>query len=123
MRLSDLQDLRTAATAPIFAASSNHIEIGRFQGRQFAALLPRGGAGMLETKPPNIEVKILKAHWAEESASKAVRFWLKMAISRSGSISLVGAQDDSMAGSSQSSSAEYQRSRTVATATIYIPPL
>jgi ribose transport system substrate-binding protein len=110
-----LSDLRKAATAPMFALSSNHSEIGRIQGRQFAALLPRGGSvlyiegpsqsssaqeresGMLETKPPNIEVKMLKAHWTEESALRAVRSWLKMATSQSASISLVGAQDDSMA--------------------------
>ena len=110
-----LSDLRKAATAPMFAVSSNHFEIGRIQGRQFAALLPRGGSvlyiegpsqsssaqeresGMLETKPSNIEVKMLKAHWTEESAWRAVRSWLKMATSQSASISLVGAQDDSMA--------------------------
>jgi ABC-type sugar transport system substrate-binding protein len=39
-----LSDLRKAATAPMFAVSSNHFEIGRIQGRQFAALLPRGGS-------------------------------------------------------------------------------
>jgi ribose transport system substrate-binding protein len=112
-----LADLRKAATAPMFAVSSNHFEIGRIQGRQFAALLPRGGggsvlyiegpsqsssaqereSGMLETKPPNFEVKVLKAHWTEESAWRAVRSWLKMGTSQSASISLVGAQDDSMA--------------------------
>jgi len=37
---------------------------------------------MLETKPSNIEAKILKAHWIEESASRAVRSWLKMATSQ-----------------------------------------
>jgi len=110
-----LADLRKTATAPMFAVSSNHLEIGRIQGRQFAALLPRGGsvlyiegpsqsssaqereAGMLETKPSNLEVKMLKAHWTEESALRALRSWLKMATSQSASISLVGAQDDSMA--------------------------
>jgi ribose transport system substrate-binding protein len=110
-----LSDLRKTATAPMFAISSNHFEIGRIQGTQFAALLPRGGSvlyiegpsqsssaqeresGMLETKPSNIEVKMLKAHWTEESAQRAVRSWLKMATSQSASISLVGAQDDSMA--------------------------
>jgi len=110
-----LADLRRTATAPMFAVSSNHHEIGRIQGRQFAALLPRGGcvlyiegpsqsssaqereSGMLETKPSNLEVKILKAHWTEESAFRALRSWLKMATSQSASISLIGAQDDSMA--------------------------
>jgi len=110
-----LSDLRTAATAPIFAISSDHIEIGRIQGRQFAALLPGGGSvlyiegpsqsssaqerksGMLQTKPANIQVRMLKARWTEESAGRSVRSWLRMATSQSASINLVGAQDDSMA--------------------------
>jgi len=70
-----LSDLRSAATAPIFAVSSDHFEIGRIQGRQFAALLPGVGSvlyikgpsqsraaqerelGMLETKPSNIQLR------------------------------------------------------------------
>jgi ribose transport system substrate-binding protein len=108
-------DLRTSATAPIFAVTSDNVEIGRIQGRQLAALLPRGGSvlyiegpaqslsaqerksGMLETKPSNIQVKTLKASWTEESAERAVKSWLKMATSQSASINLVSAQDDSMA--------------------------
>ncbi len=111
-----LSDLRTAAAAPpIFAVSSDHVDIGRIQGRQFATLLPGGGSvlyiegpshssaahertsGMLETKPSNIQVRTLKAQWTEESAWRAVRSWLKLATSQSASIQLVGAQDDSMA--------------------------
>ncbi len=41
-----LAELRSAASAPIFAVSSDHVEIGRIQGRQFAALLPGGGAAL-----------------------------------------------------------------------------
>jgi ribose transport system substrate-binding protein len=162
-----LPDLRKTATAPMFSVSSNHLEIGRIQGKQFAALLPRGGSvlyiegpsqsssaqeresGMLETKPANIEVKMLKAHWTEESALRALRSWLKMATSQSASISLVGAQDDSMAMGArkafQEISNEAERSRWLSlpftgcdgqaatgqawvrekflTATVHIPPL
>ena len=110
-----LAELRSAATAPVFAVSSDHVDIGRIQGRQFAALLPGGGSvlyiegpshsssakeratGMLETKPPNIQVTLLKARWTEESAARAVQAWLKLATAQSASIDLVGAQDDSMA--------------------------
>ena len=110
-----LSDLRMAATAPIFAVSSDHFEIGRIQGRQFAALLPEGGSvlyiegpsqsssaqertsGMMETKPSNIQVRTLKARWTAESAGSAVRSWLKLTTSQSASINLVSAQDDSMA--------------------------
>jgi ribose transport system substrate-binding protein len=110
-----LSTLRSAATPPVFAVSSDHFEIGCIQGRQFAALLPRGGSvlyiegpsqsssaqertsGMLKTKPSNIQVTMLKARWTEQSAERAVQSWLKLATSHGASIDLVGAQDDSMA--------------------------
>ena len=110
-----LADIRATAKAPIFALSSDHIGIGRIQGRQIVALLPGGGhvlylegptqsssaqertTGMLETKPSNIQVRTLKAQWTEESAMRAVRSWLRMATLQSAPISLVCAQDDAMA--------------------------
>jgi len=110
-----ISELRRTSTAPIFSISSDHIEIGRIQGRQFAALLPSGGSilyiegpshsssaknrtlGMLETKPSNIQVATLKGQWTEESAWKAVRSWLQLTTSRRAALDLVGAQDDSMA--------------------------
>ena len=108
-------ELRKQASAPIFAVSADHEEIGRIQGKQFAALLPSGGlvlyvegpsrsssagkrtAGMLETKPSNIRVSMLKASWTEDSATRAVLSWLNLATSQSAAIDLVGAQDDAMA--------------------------
>jgi ribose transport system substrate-binding protein len=110
-----LSELRRSATTPVFAVSSDHAEIGRIQGRQFEALLPAGGSvlyiegpsgspsaqsrtsGMLETKPANIQVAMLKARWTEESALRAVRSWLKLATSQGSSVDLIAAQDDSMA--------------------------
>src|SRR6195256_2060647 len=108
-------DLRKTAAAPIFGLTSDHIEIGRIQGRQFAALLPHGGSilyiqgpsensaakertlGMRETKPANIQVTLLKAQWTEESSTRSVRSWLKLVTSQRAPIDLIGAQDDSMA--------------------------
>jgi ribose transport system substrate-binding protein len=110
-----MAELRKTANTPIFTVSSDHLEIGRIQGRQFAALLPRGGSvlyiqgpsensaakertiGMQETKPANILVILLKAQWTEESSLRAVRSWLKLTTSQKSVIDLVGAQDDSMA--------------------------
>jgi ribose transport system substrate-binding protein len=110
-----MADLHRAATAPTFAVSSDHVEIGRIQGKQFAALLPQGGsilylegpsqsssaqkrtAGMLERKPSNIQVVMLKGRWTEESAERAVVSWLKLATSQNKAIDLIGAQDDAMA--------------------------
>jgi ribose transport system substrate-binding protein len=110
-----LAELRIRATAPIFATSADHEEIGRIQGRQISALLPLGGtvlyiegpshssssqtrtAGMLETKTPNIQVTMLRANWTGESAARAVLSWLRLSTSKSMQIKLVGAQDDAMA--------------------------
>jgi len=110
-----IEDLRKDSTAAIFAISSDHAEIGRIQGRQFAALLPRGGTvlyiqgpsensaakertvGMQETKPANIQIIALRGQWTEESAQRAVRSWLKLTTSQKATVDLIGAQDDSMA--------------------------
>src|SRR5580704_4422714 len=110
-----IPELRKSSSAPFFGVSSDHIEIGRIQGRQFAALLPHGGSilyiqgpaensaakeralGMQETKPSNIHVTVLRAQWTEESAQRAVRSWLKLSTSQRAAVDLVGAQDDSMA--------------------------
>jgi ribose transport system substrate-binding protein len=112
---SYVPELRKSSTAPIFVVTSDHLEIGRIQGRQFAALLPHGGAilyiqgpaensaardrtvGMQETKPSNIHVTLLRGQWTEESAQRAVRSWLKLTTSHKAAIDLIGAQDDSMA--------------------------
>jgi len=110
-----IPELRKTSSAPVFSVSSDHVEIGRIQGRQFAALLPHGGAilyiqgpaensaakertaGMMETKPPNIHVSLLRAQWTEESSQRSVRSWLKLSTSQRAAIDLIGAQDDSMA--------------------------
>ena len=112
---SYIEELRRTSTAAIFAISSDHAEIGRIQGRQFAALLPRGGAvlyvqgpsensaakertlGMQETKPANIQIIALRAQWTEESSQRSVRSWLKLSTSQKATVDLIGAQDDSMA--------------------------
>jgi ribose transport system substrate-binding protein len=110
-----ISELRKSSKAPIFAVTSDHVEIGRIQGRQCAALLPKGGAilyvqgpsensaakertlGMQEAKPANLQLTSLKGQWTEESAQRAVRNWLKLSTSQKAVIDLVAAQDDSMA--------------------------
>ncbi len=112
---SYIPELRRSSPAPFFGVTSDHLEIGRIQGRQFAALLPHGGSilyiqgpaensaakertiGMQETKPANIHCILLRAQWTEESAQRSVRSWLKLSTSQKAAIDLVGAQDDSMA--------------------------
>src|SRR5271165_279561 len=108
-------ELRRASKVPVFAITSDHVEVGKIQGRQFAALLPEGGSllyiegpanssaardrtkGMNQTKPANIQMKSMRANWTEESAYKTVSSWLRLRTSQESRIDLVGAQDDSMA--------------------------
>ena len=108
-------ELRRLYKVPVFAITSDHEEIGKIQGQQFAALLPNGGsilyiegpansaaakqrtAGMNRSRPTNIQVKSMKANWTEESSHKAVSSWLRLRTSLESHIDLVGAQDDSMA--------------------------
>lgn len=110
-----IRDLRRTFKVPVFGISSAHEEIGKIQGKQFAALLPNGGSilyiegpansaaakdrtrGMNKTKPANIQVKSMRANWTEESAYKTVSSWLRLSTSQGTKIDLVGAQDDSMA--------------------------
>lgn len=110
-----IPEMRKKSAVPIFAMTSDHVEIGRIQGRQFAALLPDGGSmlyiqgpstsvaakqrteGMHETKPANVHVISIRGHWTEESATQGVTSWLRLATARESHLNLVGAQDDSMA--------------------------
>ncbi len=112
---SYVPELRKLSSTPVFVVTSDHVEIGRIQGRQFAALLPKGGGllyiqgptensaakertlGMQETKPSNIHVTLLKGQWTEESSQRSVRSWLKLITSQKAAIDVIGAQDDSMA--------------------------
>lgn len=119
-----LKQLRAGCHVPVFSISSDHEEVGRIQGKQFAALLPQGGsilyiegpanssaaqertAGMNQTKPANIQVKTLRANWTEESAHRAVSSWLRLRTSQETFIDVVGAQDDSMAAGARKAFAE-----------------
>ncbi len=112
---SYIEELRKTSTAPLFSVSSDHVEIGRIQGRQMAALLRGGGSvlyiqgpsensaakdrtlGMQETKPASVQVTMLKAQWTQESSQRSVRSWLKLTTSQRAAIDLISAQDDSMA--------------------------
>jgi ribose transport system substrate-binding protein len=108
-------DLRRTYKVPVFSITSDHQEIGKIQGKQFAALLPNGGSvlyiegpanssaakdrtkGMQMTKPVNVQVKSMRANWTEESSYRTVSSWLRLRTSQESHIDLVGAQDDSMA--------------------------
>ncbi|HVM75001.1 MAG TPA: substrate-binding domain-containing protein [Candidatus Saccharimonadales bacterium] len=110
-----ITELRKSAKAPVFCVSSDHLEVGRIQARQCAALLPSGGTvlylqgpsessvakqrllGMEESKPANIHLINLKGKWTEESAQRSVASWLKLSTSKKTAIDLIVAQNDAMA--------------------------
>lgn len=110
-----ITELRNAFKVPVFSISSDHEQIGRIQGSQLAALLPKGGSvllvqgpseslaarqrtsGMYETKPADVQVKLMKANWTEQGSYKTVSSWLKLSTSQQAAIDVIAAQDDSMA--------------------------
>jgi ribose transport system substrate-binding protein len=110
-----IHELRKSFRVPTFVVTADHEEIGRIQGRQFAVFLPKGGSvlyiqgpaeslaakqrttGMYETKPLDVQAKIMRANWTEASAYKAINSWLRLSTSHQARIDLIAAHDDSMA--------------------------
>src|SRR5213080_4727971 len=110
-----ISELRGTYKIPIFSISSDHEQIGRIQGSQISAMLPKTGSvlliqgpaeslaarqrtsGMYESKPADVQVKLMKANWTEASAYKAVSSWLKLSTSQQALIDIIAAHDDSMA--------------------------
>src|SRR5580698_6111706 len=111
-----LKQLRSSNTVPAFAVSADNHEVGRIQGRQLAALLPKGGsalyvqgpshsrvthqraAGMIETKPDSMSVRILKsANWTEDAGFLAASSWLRLSTAHQENVDVVQAQNDFLA--------------------------
>jgi len=110
-----VKELRQQLKVPVFSVTSDHMEMGRIQGYQLAALLPEGGSilsiegpaesdacklrvvGLAETKPANIRIKTMRASWTESSALKTLNSWLQLSTSRHEPIVAVAAQNDAMA--------------------------
>jgi ABC-type sugar transport system substrate-binding protein len=106
-----LAALRRNAKAPVFLVSQDHLEVGRIQGRQIAALLPKGGSvlylrgpatnalaskrfdGLESVQPKNVEVKTLKIQWTAESAQKVVSSWLALSTVRPEGTQLIASQN------------------------------
>jgi ribose transport system substrate-binding protein len=110
-----VRELHQSSPTPVLAITHDQEEIGRIQGRQFGALLPKGGSilyiqgpatsyaarkrseGMSETKPSNIHVSVLRSLWTTESGYQVASAWLQSPISGSIHIDLVGCQNDYIA--------------------------
>jgi ABC-type sugar transport system substrate-binding protein len=109
-----LVPLRQKSSVPIGSIECDNAEVGRIQGRQFAALLPLGGpmlyiqgpdtdvsrqrrAGLNETLPAGIAVQSIRGKWTEESAVRVVSPLLPRQGSRPPDFGLIGCQNDAMA--------------------------
>ena len=109
-------ELRHNSRIPVFVFSSDQKEIGRIQGRQLAALLPDGGSilyiqgpssspaaqqrtqGLQETKPGDIQARILKSeNWTEQAGHNAMSTWLRLTTSRKEHPDAIVAQSDFLA--------------------------
>ena len=109
-----IAELRRGSTVPAFSVSTDQSEVGRIQGKQMGVLVPEGNVlyiegpfnstatqlrskGMQLTKPPAVELKMLKGDWTERSAHQAVKSWLSLGSSRQLQIRAVICQNDAMA--------------------------
>jgi ribose transport system substrate-binding protein len=115
-RVPYLQELRQQAGVPVSSVGTDQSEVGRIQGRQFRALLPRGGSVLYVQGPPDtsvaqerlagmrsaiagghIEVNVLSGLWTEDSGEKAVASFLRLKTWQTFAPQVVGCQNDSMA--------------------------
>jgi DNA-binding LacI/PurR family transcriptional regulator len=104
------------ADLPIFAVVADQTEIGRIQGKQLVALLPRGGelvyiqgplgtssavrrcAGVSEVLQGSaVEVFTLYSDWTREGGERAMLDWARVFQKRDLPTFIVGAQNDVMA--------------------------
>jgi ribose transport system substrate-binding protein len=107
--------LRQAHTSPVFSVSVDQVEVGRIQGKQINAFLPRGGSvlfiqgpsvssvsrqrleGLQGTLPSTVQLVNLKGKWTEESAYQSTSSWVKLMRAQKARIELICAQNDVMA--------------------------
>jgi ribose transport system substrate-binding protein len=110
-----MSQLRQASSSPVFSVSVDQVEIGQIQGKQIAALLPRGGSvlyiqgpsvssvsrerseGLRTTLPSNVQLVNLRGKWTEESGYQSVCSWMKLMKAQKFRIDLISGQNDVMA--------------------------
>jgi ABC-type sugar transport system substrate-binding protein len=104
--------LRKIAKVPVFQVSQDHMEVGRLQGKQIGAILPKGGSvlylrgpamswwatkrfeGMERMKPKNVEVRSLKVlSSSAEGARHTVSSWLDLTKHRPEGTQLIVSQN------------------------------
>jgi len=114
--IDGIAELRRLGNMPVFSVSSDHEEIGRIQGLQFGALLPKGGAvlylqgpsasqvaqrrseGVQDTRPHHVSLRVLKcANWTEAGGYQAVSSWLQVTVAQKEVLDLCAGQNDLIA--------------------------
>jgi ABC-type sugar transport system substrate-binding protein len=110
-----VKELRKNTKLPVFIVTQGQFEIGRLQGKQFAALLPQGGnvlylegptmssvavqrrEGMETARPPKVQLTTLRSKWSEDNAYQSASSWLRLATSRAEKYNLVAGQTHELA--------------------------
>jgi ABC-type sugar transport system substrate-binding protein len=107
-----LATLRANAKVPVFLISQDHVDVGRIQGKQIAAMLPEGGTvlylrgpamssiacrryeGLENAKPKNVEVKSIKVQGSTaDAACNAVTSWLGLSTGKPEGTNLILSQN------------------------------
>src|SRR5215470_927537 len=117
-RMDYLDELRQSfPDLPLATVGPDQMEIGRIQARQFRAILPKGGhvlyvkgnlansssqlrlSGLIEgLEGSGIDARdTLSGNWTTEDAERVVEGWLRMVLSGSSRLDLIGCQNDAMA--------------------------
>jgi ABC-type sugar transport system substrate-binding protein len=115
-RVPYLASLAQGANVPVSSVGTDQMEVGRIQGRQFRALVPKGGNLLYIQGPPDTSVAqerlagmraaIEGAHfavnlasgvWTETSGAQAVASFMRLKTWQSAPPDIVGCQNDSMA--------------------------
>jgi ribose transport system substrate-binding protein len=110
-----VKQLRKNSRVPVFTVTQGQFEIGRLQGKQLAALLPKGGNvlytegpsmssvaaqrrdGMESARQRNVQITTLRSKWSEENAYQSACAWLRLATSRAERFDLVAGQTHELA--------------------------
>jgi len=117
-KMDQIDELRQSfPDLPISIVGPDQVDIGRIQGRQFRAILAKGGrilyvkgnlanssaeqrlSGMEETiRGSGIDARdTLSGNWTTDDAERVVEGWLRMVLSGSSRLDLIGCQNDAMA--------------------------
>ena len=112
---------------PITLLGTDNAEVGRLQGRQCRALLPKGGnvlcvqgpadstatqerfTGLKEALGKGFEVRGLNGDWTEASGERAIGSWLRLKTAEAFHPDVVVGQNDSMAAGARKALREQRR--------------